>query len=81
VVLTTSDHKNYHFPKHFTRHSSWTDPSIRYKLWKRDMRFGMWSAKCLERSRSLTSVARELARYRSHLAVLQEVRWAKGGTV
>jgi hypothetical protein len=39
-----------------------------------------WNVKSLYRSGSLTSVARELVRYRSDL-VSVKVRWEKGGTV
>jgi exonuclease III len=45
------------------------------------MRFGTWNVRSLYRSGSLMTVARELARYKLDLVGLQEVRWAKGGTV
>jgi exonuclease III len=45
------------------------------------MRFGTWNVRSLYRSGSLTTVARELARYELDLVGLQEVRWDRGGTV
>jgi exonuclease III len=45
------------------------------------MRFGTWNVRSLNRSGSLTTVARELARYKLDLVGVQEVRWDKGGTV
>jgi exonuclease III len=45
------------------------------------MRFGTWNVRRLYRSRSLMTVARELARYKLDLVGVQEVRWDKGGTV
>jgi exonuclease III len=45
------------------------------------MRFGTWNARSLYRSRSLMTVARELARYKLDLVGVQEVRWDKEGTV
>jgi len=45
------------------------------------MRFGTWNVRSLYRSGSLAAVARELARYKLYLLSVQEVRWAKGGTV
>ena len=45
------------------------------------MRFGTWNVRCLYRSDSLTTVARELARYKLGLMGVQEVRWDKRGTV
>jgi hypothetical protein len=44
------------------------------------MRFGMWNVMSLYRSGSLTTVARELARYKLDLVGIQEVRWDKWGT-
>jgi hypothetical protein len=41
---------------------------------------GTWNVRGLYRSGSLT-VARELAGYKLHLVVVQEVRWDKRGTV
>jgi len=45
------------------------------------MRFGTWNIRNLYRSGSLTTAARELARYTLHLVGVQEVRWETGGTV
>jgi len=45
------------------------------------MRFGTWNVKSLYRSGSLTTVAREFARYKLDLVGVQEVRWDKGGMV
>jgi exonuclease III len=45
------------------------------------MRFGAWNVRSLCRLGSLTTVVRELARYRVDLVGVQEVRWDKGGTV
>jgi hypothetical protein len=51
------------------------------KQWERDRRFGTWNVRCLYKSGSLTTVARELARYKLNLVSVQEVRWDKQGTV
>jgi len=45
------------------------------------MRFGTWNVRSLYRSGSLTTVARELARYKLDLVGVQGVRWDKWGTV
>jgi len=45
------------------------------------MRFGTWNVRSLYRAGSLTAAARELARYKLDLVVVQEVRWDKGGRV
>jgi hypothetical protein len=45
-----------------------------------DMRFGLWNVKSLYRAGSLTTVSRELARYKLDLVGVQEVRWEGGGT-
>ena len=42
---------------------------------------GTWNVRSLYRAGSLTAVTRELARYKSDLVGVQEVRWDKGGTV
>jgi hypothetical protein len=55
------------------------DPLVRHKQWKRDMGFSTWNFRCLYRSGSLRTVARELARYKLDLVGVQEVRWDKGG--
>ena len=40
-----------------------------------------WTVRSLYRSGSLTTAARELARYKLDLVGVQGVRWDKGGTV
>jgi hypothetical protein len=45
------------------------------------MRFGKWNVRSLDRAGPLTAAARELARYKSNLVGVREVRWDKGGTV
>ena len=56
-----------------------TDRSlVRHKLWKGDMGFGTWNVRSLYRSGSLTTVARDSARYKLDLVGVQEVRWDKG---
>ena len=57
------------------------DPLVRPKEWVRDIRFGTWYVRGLCRSGSLTTVAREVARYKLDLVGVQEVRWDKGCTV
>jgi exonuclease III len=46
-----------------------------------DMRFGTWNVRSLYRIGSLTTVARELGKYKLDLVGVQEVRWEKEGTV
>jgi exonuclease III len=45
------------------------------------MSFGTWNVRSLYRSRSLMTLARELAKYKLDLLGVQEVRWDKEGTV
>jgi exonuclease III len=45
-----------------------------------DMRFGTWNVRSLYRIGSLTTVTRELGKYKLDLVGVQEVRWEKGGT-
>jgi len=45
------------------------------------MRFGTWNVRSLYRSKSFTTVAREFARFKLGLLVVQQGRWDKGGTV
>jgi hypothetical protein len=42
---------------------------------------GTWNVRSLYRAGSLMAVARELARYKSDLVGVQDVRWDKGGSV
>jgi exonuclease III len=44
------------------------------------MRFGTWNVRSLYRIGSLTTVVRELGKYKLDLVGVQEVRWEKGGT-
>jgi hypothetical protein len=46
-----------------------------------NMRFCIWKVRNLYRSGSLTTVARELAKYKLDLVDVQEVGWDKGSTV
>jgi exonuclease III len=45
------------------------------------MKFGTWNVRSLYRACSLTAAARELARYKSDLVGVQEVKWDNEGTV
>ena len=45
------------------------------------MRFGVWNVRSQYGSVSLTTVARELPRYKLDLVDVQEVRWDRGGMV
>jgi len=45
------------------------------------MRFSTWNVRSLCRLGTLTTVDRELARYRLNLVGAQKVRWGKRGTV
>ena len=46
-----------------------------------EMRFGTWNVKSLYSVGWLTAAARELARYKSDLVGVHEVRWDKAGTI
>ena len=48
---------------------------------KRDIVLGTWNVRSLNRAGSLTTVTRELARYKLDLVGVQEVRWDEGGPV
>jgi len=50
---------------------------LRPKQWKRELRFGTWNVRSLHKSGSLTTVVRELARYKLDLVGVQEVMWDK----
>jgi hypothetical protein len=52
----------------------------RPKQWNMDMRFGLWNVRSLYRAGSLMTVSGALARYKSDLVEVQEVRWEGGGT-
>jgi exonuclease III len=45
-----------------------------------DVRFGTWNVRSLYRIGSLTTVTRELGKYKLDLVGVQEVRWEKRGT-
>ena len=45
------------------------------------MRIGTWNVRSLYRVGSLKAAVRELAKYKSDVVGVQEVRWDKGGTV
>jgi hypothetical protein len=45
-----------------------------------DIRFGTWNVRSLYRIGSLTTVERELGKYKLGLVDAQEFRWEKGGT-
>jgi len=44
------------------------------------MKSGTWEVRSLCRSGSVTTVARDLARYKLDLVGVQKVKWDKGGT-
>ena len=48
---------------------------------KGDIRYGTWNIKSLYRSGSFSTAARKIARYKSDLLDVQEVRWEERGTV
>jgi len=48
---------------------------------KRDILLGTWNVRSLYRAGSLMAAARDIARYKLDLVVVQEVRWDKGDTV
>src|SRR5215510_4532518 len=52
-----------------------------FKKQKRDILLGTWNVRRLYRVSSLMAAARELARYKLDLVVVQEVRWEKEGIV
>jgi len=58
-----------------------TDHLVQPKQWKLAMRFGTWNVRSMYRPVSLTTLARELARYKLGFVGVQEVRWAREGTV
>jgi hypothetical protein len=47
---------------------------------EKDAKFGTRNVRILSRSASISTVARELERYKSNLEGVQEVRWDKWGT-
>ena len=80
-MLTIPHRKNWFCYKTETRTSDLNYTLVRPKQWKRDMRFGTWNIRNLYRSGSLTTVARELSRYKLDLVGIQVVRWDNGGMV
>ena len=71
--------KIYHVTKLSQGHWNWTDPAVRRKQRKRDMRFGNSNVSSLNRAGSLKTVVRELARYKLDLLGVQKVGWDTGG--
>jgi hypothetical protein len=59
---------------------AYSDTLIKPKQWKRDMRYGTWNIRSLYGSGWLTTVARELSRYKINAVGVQEVTWDKGRT-
>ena len=81
-MLTIPHSKNVSCYKSFARKDlDLDDTLVGPKQWKKDMRLSTWNIRILYRSGSLTAAARKLARYKSNLVGLQEVRWNKEGTV
>ena len=78
-MLTTPSPKTGLIMKYIHVPRAWTDPLVRPKQWKTDMRFVTWNVSIICRSGSLATVARELVRYKLYLLSVQEVRWAEGG--
>jgi len=60
---------------------TWTYPLLQPKQSKRDMRFGTWNVMSVYSSRSLTTAARVLARYKLDLVGDKDLTWDKGGMV
>jgi hypothetical protein len=60
---------------------TWMDSlDKRPKLRNMNMRFGLWNVRSLYRMGSLTTVSRELSKYKLDLVGVQEVRWEGSGT-
>ena len=76
--MITHHRKKYHNTNHSKRHQTQTDPLVRTKQWKKDMRFGTWNVRKLDRSGSLTTAARELARYKLNLVGYRKLGGTKG---
>jgi exonuclease III len=49
-------------------------------LRKMDIRFGTWNVRSLFKASSFMTVVKEVSKYKSDLAEVQEVRWDRGGT-
>jgi hypothetical protein len=45
-----------------------------------DMRLGTWNVRSMYRAGSLRAVAEEIAKFKSDLVGVEEVRWDRGGT-
>ena len=58
-----------------------TDPLVRPKECKSDATFGTRNVRSQYRAHSITTVAKELERYKLDSVGVQEVRWDNGGTV
>ena len=79
-MITTPHHKKYHITNHSKTHWTWTDPLVQTKQWKKDIRFGTWNVRKMYRSGSLTTVARELVRYRLNLVGYRKLGGTNGAT-
>ena len=64
-----------HVTKYSTRHQTRTNPSVRPKQWKKDMKFRTFNITSLYRSGSFATAARELETLKLYLVALQDVRW------
>jgi hypothetical protein len=81
VGLTTLHRKKIFITKVVKEPRTWTDsPDKRPKRWNTDMRFGFCNVRTLYRAGFLTTVSRELSRYKLDLVGVQEVIWEGGGT-
>ena len=72
--LTTHHRKKQLVTKTFTKPRNGTDSMARPQQRNKDMRFGTWNVTSLYRIGGVTSVAKELARYRMDIVGVQEVR-------
>jgi len=71
----------YHITELSQRHRIWTDPVVRRKQRKRDVRFGNSNISSLYRSGSLKTVVREVGRYKLDFLFVQKVGWDTGSVV
>ena len=61
--------------------TTWSDPLVRPRQWKRNMKLGTWNVISLHSSGLLKTVVRELGKYKLDLVGVHEVKWDKGDTV
>jgi hypothetical protein len=66
-ALTTPQCKNWPVTQQIHVPQAWSDPLVRPKQWRRNIGFCIWNVRTLYRSGPLTTVARELARYKLDL--------------